>query len=202
MISEIHISYRGPNEYEKPLLALLPPELRELLAIVNGFVAFAGGLHVRGACPAPVWHSLRSIWRGHLALQRTYPLVREDDIPFAQDCMGDQFLLRGGQVFRMTLETGYLDNLRLTLPEFLAAAEENPVELLQMHPLVQLQKEGSGLKPGELINAYPPFSTAQAADGVTFRAVAADDQIAYEIDFFTKVESLEEGETFTINRIP
>ena len=202
MISAEHISYAGPIERDDALLSLLPPELRALLGEVNGFVAFGGGLHVRGACDEPGWHSLRSIWQGHLSLQRTYGRLRPDDIPFAQDCMGDQFVLREGEVYRLTLETAFFDNLQLSLGDFLAVAEKDPLEILQMHPLVQLQKGGGLLRPGQLINAYPPFSTEQAAEGVSFRAVAADDQIAYELEYFTKVNNLKDGETFTIHRLP
>ena len=202
MISQAHITYRGPVESDRSLLALLPEDLRELLTSVNGFVAFGGGLHVRGACDFPPWHSLRTIWQGHLSLQRTYPLLHDDDIPFAQDCMGDQFVLRDGLVFRLTLETSHLDRLQLTLTDFMKAAELDPLEVLQMHPLLQLHKQGSVLEPGQLINAYPPFSTEQAAEGVSLRAVPADEQIAYELDFFTQVENLKDGETFPINRLP
>ncbi len=120
--------------------------------------------------------------------------------------MGDQFLLREGRVFRLTLETAFLENMNLSLPEFLREAEENPVDLLQMHPLLKLQKQSEGrgasrLAPGQLIHAYPPYSTAQAADGVSLRAVPADQQLDFELEFFRKLRDLKDGETFQIRPI-
>lgn len=202
MISERHISYRGPAEVDADLLDTLPDDLQQLLSSINGFIAFNGALHVRGACHDPLWHSIANIWTGQLALHRTYGHLSQDDVPFAQDCMGDQFLLREAEVMLLTLETGFLTDLQLDLPGFLAAAEKDPLEFLQGHPLKQLQAEDSCLEPGQLIHAYPPFSTAQAADGVSLRAVPADQQIQYELDFYKSVRDLKDGETFEIKVIP
>ncbi len=37
--------------------------------------------------------TLRQVWIGEDRLSRLYPAVNADDVPFAQDCFGDQFLL-------------------------------------------------------------------------------------------------------------
>ena len=100
---------------------------------------------MRGACREPAWHSLR-----------------EDDIPFAEDAVGDQWILRGDQVLRLAAETGDVEPLGLGL-----------------HPLLQLHQEGGRLEPGQLISVYPPFCTKESADGVSLRPVPADECHAF-----------------------
>ena len=53
------LTYRGAALDDVDILDRLPMDLQQLLAQRNGFVAFRGGLHVRGACVEPRWHSLR-----------------------------------------------------------------------------------------------------------------------------------------------
>ena len=50
--------YLGPPIDDPAILESLPPELADLLRRANGYVAYDGGLHVRGACHMPEWHSL------------------------------------------------------------------------------------------------------------------------------------------------
>jgi hypothetical protein len=50
------------------------------------------------------------------------------------------------------------------------------VETLGLHALLQLHQEGGRLEPGELISVYPPFCTKESADGVSLRAVPAEDR--------------------------
>src|SRR5436190_11238258 len=122
-----HVTWTGPPADDKELLDQLPPDLAGLLKQLDGFVQFSGGLHVRGACRTPAWHSLRDAWRGEHAYHRLYPDVRPDDVPFAQDCLGDQFLLRDGRVWRLAAETGGTRSLGISLAGFLEAAQADPV---------------------------------------------------------------------------
>ena len=82
-----------------------------ILSDANGFILHEGALHVRGVSFAPEWHSLRAAWRGPSAFHTLYESVLSTDIPFAQDQVGDQFLLRDGRVLRVSAETGEVDAL-------------------------------------------------------------------------------------------
>ena len=64
------VAYNDEEQGDALLLRELPGELARMLRSRNGFVAFAGGLHVRGACKLPTWHSLREAWKGEGALHR------------------------------------------------------------------------------------------------------------------------------------
>src|SRR6187431_3048699 len=125
-----HLTYSGPPIDDEPLLARIPACLAEYLREMNGFIAFHGGLHVRGACLRPAWHSLRDAWAGASAFHRLYPNVRRRDVPFAEDCMGDQFLLRSGRVYKVSAETGAVEPLNVGLGEFFEAVTADPVEFL------------------------------------------------------------------------
>ena len=62
------VTWKGPKIDDKEILKDLPAALRELLDCVNGFVLHGGALHIRGACMAPDWHSLRTAWQGEVAM--------------------------------------------------------------------------------------------------------------------------------------
>src|SRR5262245_39839314 len=114
------ITWRGESPDDIEILRELPQALSVLLADMNGCVLHSGALHIRGASLAPDWHSLRSAWRGPDALHRLYEEVKDSDVPFAQDQVGDQFLLRDGHICRLEAETGSVQPFCDGLTEFLA----------------------------------------------------------------------------------
>jgi hypothetical protein len=172
-----HVTFSGPPSDDAELWPKLPKELASLLRSINGFIQYGGGLHVRGVCSVPEWHSLRSAWLGERAFHRLYEGVTAADIPFAEDCVGDQFLLRNGEVLRLAAETGDVEPFAAGLVSFLEAASASPVEFLSLQPLLRLHHEGRALQPGQLIHVYPPFCTKEAAQGVSLRAVSARELI-------------------------
>lgn len=164
-------TFTGPAADDPGTLGLLPAALREILEETNGCVAFRGGLHLRGICSEPLWHSLEFAWKGDGALHRLYPSVRAEDIPFAQDCVGDQFLLRNGTVHRLEAETGEQENLDIDLPTFLERAKEDPEGFLGMYPLLKLEREGGKLISGEVIEVSPPFCQQDSDERTRFHPV-------------------------------
>lgn len=180
-------TFQGPAIETPTLLDLLPGEYKQLLIKINGFIKFAGGLHIRGICVDPDWHSLLKVWTGDLALAKLYPSIDEQDIPFGQDCIGDQFLLRNGIVHKLWAETGELESLACSLNDFLANADVDPVEYLSLQPLLQYQYEGGSLQPGKLLNVYPPFCTKESANGVSLRAISALEQISFLASFAAQI---------------
>ena len=169
------------------ILERLPKSLKSLLRETNGFILFGGGLHVRGAVLSPAWHSLRHVWLGDCPLHRLFPALRESDIPFGQDCLGDQFILRKNLVHKLEAESGELASLEMNLETFLACARENPMEFLSLQPLAQFQREGGDLKPGQLLNVYPPFITRESKDGVSLTAVSMFERISFLADFARQI---------------
>lgn len=193
--------YSGAEITDQEILPDLPEEYRYFLQQMNGCVLFDGGLHIRGAVQSPDWHSLRNVWHGDLALSKLFPEVKDSDVPFAQDCLGDQFLLRSGLVHRLEAERGAVESLEMGFEAFLNRAHENPVEFLSLEPLLQFLSEGGDLKPGQLLNAYPPFLMQEAADGVSLKAVSMFEQIGFLADLATQIRELAEGARVKINLI-
>ncbi|MEY2562287.1 MAG: hypothetical protein QOH88_480 [Verrucomicrobiota bacterium] len=192
------VTFRGPALIDTPLFGELPPEYATTLRETNGFVAFDGGFHLRGICEEPRWHSLLAAWRGEGALHRLFPVLDESDVPFAQDCMGDQFVLRDSIVHRLAGETGTLESMSLSWSQFFAGLLADPFEFLQLHPLVQFHRGGGQLRPGQLLSAYPPFVTKESADGVSLTAVSADERIDFLSDFARQLADVAEGEQVRI----
>ncbi|WP_213544330.1 hypothetical protein [Vannielia litorea] len=168
-----HVTFQGPPLDDHELLEQLPESLAGLLDSLNGFIQFGGGLHVRGACAGPEWHSLRRAWLGPRSISDLFSTVDQSWIPFAEDCVGDQFLLRSQEVLRLSAETGEVDATGLSVGDFIRSANSNPIDFLSMEPLLQFQEEHGSLADGQLIHAYPPFCTKEAAQGVSLRAVPA-----------------------------
>jgi hypothetical protein len=119
--------------------------------------------------------------------------VRPDDVPFAEDCLGDQFLLRDGSVCKLAAETGDVEPLGLTVRELFEAVAADPVGFLSLHPLLQFQEEGKHLAPGQLLSAYPPFCTTESADGVSLTAVPADERRRFLADLAAQIRGAADG---------
>ena len=198
-----NITFRGPEfDADSPVIGDLPTNLVDLLRQINGFIQFGGGLHVRGVCGGPAWHSVAAVMVGPAALHKDYDVVLPTDAPFAQDCMADQFLLRDGVVCKLQSETGELRSLGLRLPQFFSAVEAHPVGFLAMQPLLRFQSEGNALKPGQVLQAYPPFCTTEARSGVSLRAMNAMEALAFLADFSRQTLNLADGDEIRVQVVP
>jgi hypothetical protein len=186
-------SFVGPPPDDSLVLARLPRDYTGFLQSVNGCVIYDGGLHIRGACDYPDWHSLRRFWTGDDRLSTIYSEVKVDDVPFAQDCFGDQFLLRSTSVFRLHGETGELEDLALGWREFFAAAAANPIEFLSLQLLKRFRSEGGFLEPGQLLSVYPPLCTQESADGVSLKSISTSERIRFLADFAAQIAGLPDG---------
>ncbi len=169
------------------ILDRVPEDLRSLLSENNGFILFDGGLHIRGAVLSPEWHSLRKVWLGDFPLYKLFPAIKESDVPFAQDCLGDQFILRDDIVHKLDAEIGEIENLEMNLETFLNKAQQNPVEFLSLEPLLQFMAEGRKLEKGQLLSVYPPFIAKESANGVSLKAISMFDRIGFLADFASQI---------------
>lgn len=177
-------TYIGPAAPADFDWSLLPPELGMLLQMSNGLIALHGGLHVRGVGDVPEWHDLFAVWKGEHALHLVYPDVEETDVPFAQDCFGDQFLLRDGVVMKLATEVGHVEQIAEDLGAFLAAVVDDGMEYLDLELLKMFRDDGEELEPGFLLQVDPPFSSEEAEDGVTLEPVPAGERLEFLFSYF------------------
>ena len=180
------ITWRGESVDDVEILRELPPSLVCILSDTNGFILHDGALHVRGACVTPEWHSLRVALRGPSAFHTLYPSVHATDIPFAQDQVGDQFLLRDGRVFRLSGETGDIEPLADSLDDFFKRAGEDIEEFVNVGV-------GHTVQPGELLLAYPPFVFRESGAGASFKPVRAGEVILFHADLARQIRDVPDG---------
>lgn len=187
------VTWIGPEPDDVDLAAELPRTLGEVLSSVNGFILRGGALHVRGMSLTPSWHSLRTTWRGNTAVSKLYPRVLSKDIPFAQDCVGDQFLLRDDTVLRLSAETGDVDLISGSLTEFLEAGCRAPINFLRAQPLLAFTSQGRTLSPGMCIHVYPPFCAQESEQGVSMRDVPSDELLRFHAQFAAGISGVADG---------
>ena len=197
-----HLTYSGPPIDDGRVLDRLPPSLRAALEARNGCVAYRGALHVRGACLAPTWHSLRSAIEGPQSIAALYPEVPPDSIPFAEDAFGDQFLLSDGRVQHLTAETGELAEIAPGIEEFFNDVLSDVAGVLGYEPVRATALVGGELAAGKLISAYPPFVMEAGEAGRSFRAVEALDNRVALAAFAAQIRGLPDGATVQIKVVP
>lgn len=143
-------------------LHYLPAELREIIVPTGGFILHHGALHFRGCVLEPEWHSLRAV----RTIASLYPGADADDIAFAQDQLGDQYLLRGETVMHLCAETGAVRRLARCLTEFMDGIGSDLEDYLNLDLRHRLQ-------PGQLLMATPPFSLQGTQGETTLKSVPA-----------------------------
>ncbi|MCB2379090.1 SMI1/KNR4 family protein [Hymenobacter sp. BT635] len=188
------ILYTGGELTDLVSFARLPSYLQAFLREQNGVVAYFGGLHIRGCVSEPAWHALHPVWQGDTAFWRTYEAVLETDIPFAQDCVGNQFLLRGDAVLFLDTETGELADLEVDFKHFLFGIEKFPLDALGMEPLRGFQQRGGALQPGQLLSLYPPVCIASAANKPRLKLQPVAERLAWLADFYRQIKDLPSGQ--------
>ncbi|SDX41106.1 SMI1/KNR4 family protein [Hymenobacter psychrophilus] len=193
------IIYTGSELTDLVTLARLPTYLQAFLRAQNGVVAYFGGLHIRGCVAAPSWHALAQVWQGERALWRTYGELRKSDIPFGQDCVGNQFLLRGDAVLLLDTETGELADLDVDFKHFLFGAEKFPMDALGLEPLRTFQQAGGVLQPGQLLNLYPPLCLAtNGRTAPASKAVPVAKRLDWLAGFYEQIKNLPDGQAVTL----
>jgi hypothetical protein len=172
-----NFQYIGPKIDDIETFNKLPSDIQALLSKKNGFIQYEGAFHVRGCCHEPKWHSLARYWTGDMALSSLYPNILPDDIPFAENILGDQIFLRDNTVWYMNGETGNIACYNLNLQEFLTLVEEEPTANLNCPMLTPFLAHGGVIEPGQLLHAYPPLITNDPAGNFTLTPVPQEDQL-------------------------
>lgn len=186
-----NITWSAGGSTDDAMLSNLPSELQNLIGASGGFILHHGAIHFRGCTLEPKWNSIREIYWGNQSLGMKYPELDVDDIPFAHDQVGDFYIWRDSEIFHLDAETGEVSIFEHSLEEFLKNIEKDIEEYLN----ISLDRK---LAPGRLLHAYPPFCTAEAADGVSFRDVPTDELIAFHIDFSRQIRDVPEGAQISV----
>lgn len=186
-IDESQITYSVTNIEDPDILSVLPNEYQSLLSMVNGFILKGGWFHVRGAVENPYWHSIREAFLGPRAIHKIFRSVIHGDIPFGQDSLGNQYLLRESNIFYLNGEKGTIDPIDIPFTDFIEGLFRNPEQFISIDHVRHFQARGGGLEPSELLNAYPPIMVYPPEERlrVSLHPVNVDDQL----DFLSKLSS-------------
>jgi hypothetical protein len=140
---------------------------------------------------------LSAAWEGEFALYQLYPTVSKDDIPWAEDCFGDQYLIRDGLVVRLFGETGDIEEAQSTWSDFLSQLEESPIIFLHLSHLERFRNEGGVLLPGQLLSVYPPFVTTEGANP-SLKPIPAIERRAALAEFARQIRNIPNGQKINI----
>jgi hypothetical protein len=119
------------------------------------------------------------------------------DVPFAQDCVGDQFFLREGSVWKLSAESDDAKGTELTLFAFLEACATDPMTLLSPEPLIAIREDGTELHPGQLLHVYPPY-IMRTESGRSVRAIPAEEVILVHARLAAEIRDLPDGTSIRI----
>ncbi|MEM6263398.1 MAG: hypothetical protein AAGI38_12875 [Bacteroidota bacterium] len=193
------LTYEGSQITDRETFNLLPRQLQEVLSQKNGFIGLNGGIHIRGCVHQPEWHSLYMYWKGSEAFHAVYEAVDEQDIPFGQDCYGEQLILRKDQVFILRTETGEMEPLSSSLQEFWGNLEKNPITYLGLEAFEGLLESEFNLRPGELINVYPPFVIDSPVER-TAKAISVEGRLSSLKKLYEEIKEFPDGTSITIKK--
>jgi hypothetical protein len=180
------ITWKGESIEDVEILRELPTDLVRVLSDTNGFILHEGAVHVRGACLIPEWHSLRTAWRGPKAFHILYDDVQPSDVPFAQDQVGDQFLVREDVVLRLSAETGEIERLADSIHDFFSRMSSDIEGFLNVGL-------GHRMQPGQLLHAYPPFCFRESGVGASIAPLPASEVILFHADLARQMRDVPDG---------
>lgn len=164
----------------------IPLELATYLESGQPLWLYHGNLQIRSLSAEPKWNNLHRYWSGERAFHRAYNSLSESDIPFAQDCFGDQFFLRMGQVFKLLCETDDIVATGLDFPNWLTWVGEDPEERLNLNI-------SAPLSPGKLLSAFPPFCFKQGSS-TSIKEITMDEVHDFHADIASKIRNMADGE--------
>jgi hypothetical protein len=134
----------------------IPVQLREVLAIANGFFAFSGAFLFRPASNSGKPLGIRE-WNEVELWKKIYPVDLVDVLFFAEDVFGYQFGLNSEKVIQLDPETGELTQIALSVDDLLRKVVANPGELTGDVFLKEWVEAYGSLFAGERLVAKCPF---------------------------------------------
>ena len=72
---------------------------------------YNGGLQIRSHEAEDNFYNIDTFVNGEFSLHKLYPDIKVTDIPIAQDCFGDQLLIRDEKVIKLYAESGEIEDI-------------------------------------------------------------------------------------------
>ncbi|GAB2951847.1 hypothetical protein GCM10027048_16060 [Hymenobacter coalescens] len=196
------ITYIGEPVSDSATFKLLPFDMQAFMLQNNGLIAYFGGIHIRGCCQEPAWHSIKEAWQGENAFWRTYRNMKHSDLPFGQDAVGNQFFLRRGQVWFMDTETGEVQSLNVDFRRFIEGVERFPQQALDLSVVgtfLQLTN-GGHLEPGELLAVYPPSCIKTEGEEFNLTRMPTETRLHSLANLYEQIIRLKPGQKIRLRK--
>jgi len=142
-------------------------------------ILYSGGLQLRSHDAQEPLLNTNTFLNGELALYKLYSSINNEDYPIAQDCFGDQFLIRDNLVIKLMAETGDIEEYNCTWESFLSWVDEDPIERLDLPDNLKLET-------GKLLFAYPPFCTVEGSNA-SIKAIDGMELISFHAEFAKQI---------------
>ena len=142
-------------------------------------ILYSGGLQIRSESAEIPLLNIQKFLKGDFQLSKLYPQVDITDYPIAQDCFGDQYLIRDDSVIKLMAETGDIEKLNCTWEHFLKWVDEAPEDRLDL-------PENLNLEVGKLLFAFPPFCTKEG-NNATIKPIEGFELINFHADFARQI---------------
>ena len=165
----------------------LPDALRAALAQHDGFIVDDGAFHMRGVGAShPSWHRLDGCVVGDGGVFDVYDVLEPGDVAFAQNMLGDQFILRGEAVYFLDAEVGELERVSGTLQAFLGSVNDEGDNLPRYGGRAPLEL-------GDLMHAHPPFCCVTDSGAYSLRPTGADELHRFHAELYIQMRDLPDG---------
>ena len=103
-----------------------------------------------------------------------------------------------GEAYRLSGETGDLENMEINFSDFLKLSNENPDEYLMLGPLRQFEKGGQRLAPGQLLSVYPFFCMKESPNVISVSNVPTKQRVEYLKSLYLQIKDIEPGQQIKI----
>lgn len=143
---------------------------------------YSGGLQIRSEEASDPFYKITTFSGGELALHKLYSNVLATDIPIAQDCFGDQFLIRDDKVIKLYAESDDIEEYNCDWESFLKWIDDDPIDRLDLPEDLQLEK-------GKLLFAYPPFCTKEG-ENASIKPIDGKELILFHADFARQINNI------------
>jgi hypothetical protein len=168
--------------------------LLKLMGLKNGFYAFESALHVLSCDGSSQEHDIVQ-WNSTDLWRNEYADITEGCVFFAEDVFGNQFCLRGNQVFTFDAETGALEPVTDSMDAW-AQRILDDYELLTGYRLARDWQELNGAIPiGARLVPITPFMMGGDYAVGNLHAVEAVRGMRYRASIAMQIRNSPDGTT-------
>jgi hypothetical protein len=187
-----HVTWSGGASDPLPSVeGILPGDLRELLSVHDGLIAFEGGLRCFGM-KTGLLPSLKE-WNRPEGWRSAYRGLSGGLFFFAEDAFGNQFAIEDERVVRFLAETAEREFITDSIADWLGALLQDAEEELSLWLLREWKNPDRVLEPTEHLCPKVPFVTGGSYEASNLYALDRNESMIFKGDFAWQTRNLPQG---------